>query len=147
MAGYVLDTSALLAFVQQEPGAEKVLEILGSRVEGEVHEPAPDNAPREVPPVYLPFLSLMECDYRLRRRFGFYEADRSLRMIRAWPVELVESNERWRREAARIKAEHSLSLADAWIAALALLRSARLVHRDPEYDAIAELESVRLPNR
>jgi len=147
VAGYVLDTSALLALLQQEPGGEKVLEILGSGVEGEVHEPAPESGPREAPPVYLPFISLMECDYRLRRRLGLYQSDRLLRMIRAWPVELVESSERWRREAARIKAEHSLSLADAWIAALALLRSARLVHRDREYDAIEELESLRLPDR
>ncbi|HUP43215.1 MAG TPA: PIN domain-containing protein [Thermoanaerobaculia bacterium] len=146
MAGYVLDTSALLAFIQREPGGEQVLEILGSRVDGELHEPTAAEASGEAPPVYLPFLSLMECDYQLRRRFGYYESERLLRMLRAWPVELVESSERWRREAARIKAEHSLSLADAWIAALALLRSARLVHRDPDYDAIAELESVRLPD-
>jgi predicted nucleic acid-binding protein len=147
VAGYVLDTSALLAFVQQEPGGEEVLEILGSRVGGEVHEPAPGAVASEAVPVYLPFMTLMECDYQLRRRLGFYESDRLLRMIRAWPVELVESTERWRREAARIKAEHSLSLADAWIAALALLRSARLVHRDPDYDAIRDLDSLRLPDR
>lgn len=146
MAGYVLDTSALLAFIQQEPGGEQVLEILGSRVDGEVHEPASEEASREAPPVYLPFISLMECDYQLRRRLGPYESERLLRMLRAWPVELVESSERWRREAARIKAEHSLSLADAWIAGLAFLRSARLVHRDPEYDGIRGLESVRLPD-
>lgn len=147
MAGYVLDTSALLAFVQQEPGSEEVLEILGSRVGGEVHEPASGASDQEAPPVYFPFMTLMECDYQLRRRLGVYESDRLLRMIRAWPVELVESSERWRREAARIKAEHWLSLADAWIAALALLRSARLVHRDPEYDAIRDLETLRLPDR
>jgi predicted nucleic acid-binding protein len=35
----------------------------------------------------------------------------------------------------------------AWIAALAILRAARLVHRDPEYDAIPELVSERLPDR
>lgn len=68
-------------------------------------------------------------------------------MIRAWPVELVESSERWRGEAARIKAEYPISLADAWIAALAILRFARLVHRDPEYDAIPDLLSERLPDR
>lgn len=147
MAGYVLDTSALLAFVQQEPGAEQVLEILGSGIGGEVHEPAAGGPTREEPPVYLPFMSLMECDYQLRRRLGVYESDRLLRMIRAWPVELVESTERWRSEAARIKAEYSLSLADAWIAALAILSSARLVHRDPEYDAILDLETLRLPDR
>lgn len=147
MAGYVLDTSALLAFIQEEPGGEQVLEILGSRVGGEVHEPASHASDYDRPPVYLPFMSLMESDYRLRRRVGPWESARLLRMIRAWPAELVESSEDWRGEAARIKAEHSLSLADAWIAALAILRSARLVHRDPEYDAIPQLESVRLPDR
>jgi predicted nucleic acid-binding protein len=147
VAGYVLDTSALLALVQEEPGWERVLEILGSGVGGEVHEPAAEASAHGTPPVYLPFMSLMELDYKLRRRRGTYESDRLLRMIRAWPVELVESSERWRREAARIKADYSLSLADAWIAALAILRAARLVHRDPEYDAIEELESERLPDR
>jgi predicted nucleic acid-binding protein len=147
VSGYVLDTSALLALVQQEPGAERVLAILGSGVGGDVHEPPPEPFPRERPPVYLPFMSLMELDDHLRRRRGLYESDRLLRMIRAWPVELVESSERWRREAARIKAEHSVSLADAWIAALAILRSARLIHRDPEYDAIPGLVSERLPAR
>lgn len=143
----MLDTSALLSLVQRGPGWERVLEVLGSGVGGEVHEPAPEASASAPPPVYLPFMSLMETDYQLRRRRGPYEADRMLRMIRAWPVELVESSERWRREAARIKADYSLSVADAWIAALAIQRAARLVHRDPEYDAIPELVSERLPDR
>lgn len=147
MAGYVLDTSALLAFIQKEPGAEQVLEILGSSVGGEVHEPAPEGPDQGLPPVYLPFMSLMECEYQLRRRVGPWESAWLLRMTRAWPAEVVESSERWRTQAARLKAEHSLSLADAWIAALAILRSARLVHRDPEFDDIPEIEVVRLPAR
>jgi predicted nucleic acid-binding protein len=147
VTGYVLDTSALFALVQRESGAERVLEILGSGVGGDVHEPPPEVSALARPPVFLPFMSLMELDYHLRRRRGLYESDRLLQMICAWPVEVVESSERWRREAARIKAEHPVSLADAWIAALAILRSARLVHRDPEYDGIPELVSERLPDR
>lgn len=144
MPGYVLDTSALLAAVQHEPGGIEVLEILGSRLGGEVHEPSPVS---EAPPVYVPFMALMELEYNLIQRRGHYEAAGESAVIRAWPVELVESNVRWRQEAARIKAAYALSLGDAWIAALAILRSARLVHRDPGYDAIPELESVRLPDR
>lgn len=145
MAGYVLDTSALLAAVQNEPGGIQVIEILGSRLGGEVHDPSA--APGDAPPVYLPFMTLMELEYHLTQRRGLYEAARESAVIRAWPVELVESSPRWRQEAARLKATHSLSLADAWIAGLAILRSARLVHRDAEFDAIPELESVRLPDR
>jgi predicted nucleic acid-binding protein len=145
MAGYVLDTSALLAAVQNEPGGIQVIEILGSRLGGEVHEPSA--ASGDAPPVYLPFMALMELEYNLTQRRGLYEAARESAVIRAWPVDLVESSPRWRQEAARLKAAHSLSLADAWIAGLAILRSARLVHRDAEFDAIPELESVRLPDR
>lgn len=145
MAGYVLDTSALLALVLEEPGAMEVLEILGSQVGGEIHENGPEGA--GPPPVYIPFVALMELEYRVMRLFGPYEAERRSAMIRHWPVEIVESNPRWRFQAARIKAHHRLSLADAWIAALAVLQDARLVHRDPELDAVEGLRSLRLPDR
>jgi len=143
--GYVLDTSALLAVVQDEPGGLEVLEILASGVPGEVHEPAAEAG--TAPPVFLPFIALMELEYKLRRRGGPYEAERQSAIIRAWPVELVESSPRWRHVAAQVKATYSLSVADAWIASLAILRSARLVHRDPELDAIEGLRSLRLPDR
>lgn len=145
MPGYVLDTSALLAVVQDEPGGLEVLEILAGGVAGEVHEPAAEEPDR--PPVFLPFIALMELEYKLRRRGGPYEAERQSAVIRAWPVELVESGPCWRHAAAQVKATYSLSLADAWIASLAILRSARLVHRDPELDAIEGLRSLRLPER
>jgi predicted nucleic acid-binding protein len=38
-----------------------------------------------------------------------------------------------------------LSLADSWIAALALLRGATLCHKDPEYDQLSSLLVERLP--
>ncbi|HUP43326.1 MAG TPA: PIN domain-containing protein [Thermoanaerobaculia bacterium] len=145
MPGYVLDTSALLAVVQDEPGGLEVLEILAGGVAGEVHEPPADET--DAPPVFLPFIALMELEYKLRRRGGPYEAERQSAVIRAWPVELVESSPRWRHAAAQLKATYPLSLADAWIASLAVLRSARLVHRDPEFDAIDGLRSLRLPDR
>lgn len=145
MPGYVLDTSALLALVLDEPGGMEVLKILGSRLGGEVHEKRPDEA--EPPPVYLPFIAVMELEYRLTRLHGVYEAARRSAMIRHWPVELVESSPRWRLQAARIKANHRLSLADSWIAGLAILQDARLVHRDPELDAVEGLRALRLPDR
>lgn len=145
MAGYVLDTSALLALVLDEPGGIEVLEILGSRLGGEVHERGPDEA--EPPPVYLPFMALMELEYRLTQLQGVYEAARRSAMIRHWPVELMESSPLWRLQAARLKARYPLSLGDAWIASLAVLQDARLVHRDPEFDAVEDLRVLRLPDR
>ena len=40
-------------------------------------------------------------------------------------------------KAAEIKAMHPLSLTDAWIAATALIKGALLVHKDPEFAALA----------
>ena len=47
--------------------------------------------------------------------------------------------------AASPKALHALSLAHAWIAATALECRASLVHKDPEFEAIATLDEDRLP--
>ena len=47
-------------------------------------------------------------------------------------------------KAAEIKARYPVSLADAWIAAAALLERAELVHKDPEFEAI-DLPQLYLP--
>lgn len=51
----------------------------------------------------------------------------------------------WRKAAARLKARAGLSLGDAWNASLALLLDAELVHKDPEFDDVKGLKSLRLP--
>jgi|SRR5436305_8421812 len=141
MRRYVLDTSALLTLFGDESGAERVAKILGEPVGGMVHEV--DDPPRDE--VYLPFMALMEFDYIVQRRFGLYEADRARHVLRAWPAELVESYPQWGRRAALVKSKAGLSLADAWNAALALLLDAELVHKDPEFDEVEGLRSLRLP--
>ena len=47
-------------------------------------------------------------------------------------------------KAAELKARYPISLADAWIAAAALLEQADLVHKDPEFEVIAAPQ-LRLP--
>ena len=44
------------------------------------------------------------------------------------------------------QALHRLSVADAWIAAAALLGRAKLVHQDPEFEAITELDQIGWPD-
>lgn len=140
MPSYVLDTSALLALFNGEEGADQVVEVLGDRGEM-VHEV--DHEPR--PPVYLPFMALMEFEYMSIREHGLYESDRAALLICSWPVILVESYPDWRRAAARLKSGAGLSLGDAWNASLALLLNAELVHKDPEFDRVQGLRNLRLP--
>ncbi|HEX3130354.1 MAG TPA: PIN domain-containing protein [Thermoanaerobaculia bacterium] len=124
----MLDTSALLTLFLGEEGEGQVIEVLES---GE--------------PLYLPFMALMEFEYMTERERGLADLYEALRLIRAWPASLVESNQDWGRAAARLKAKARLSLGDAWNASLALLLDAELVHKDPEFDEVTGLKSLRLP--
>ena len=125
---YVLDTSAVLAVFFQEPGYETVTGLLLD----------------ESNDVFLAFITLMECHYRILRDTSADQANAAVSLIEAWPVVIVESTPAWRRRAAEVKAGGGLSLADAWIAALALMRNAELVHKDPEFDRVAGLRAIKL---
>jgi predicted nucleic acid-binding protein len=132
MSGYVLDTSALLTVLNNEPGVETVLGIL---------EAARSRGVR----VYLPFMALMELEYLSLRQRSREATQGILTLVEAWPVEIEESSREWRHEAARVKASASISLADAWMCSLACLMDAELVHKDPEYDGVPGLRAQQLP--
>lgn len=136
MPVYVLDTSAIMCVLYQEDGAEQVVEILDA---------AQTASRSDAPEVLVPFIALMELEYWLRRRLAPREMEQILLLLANWPVQVVESSPEWRHAAARVKASASLSVADAWIAALAMLRQGVLVHKDPEFDQVTELKSLRLP--
>jgi ribonuclease VapC len=96
--------------------------------------------------VFVPFITLMEVEYKLIRE-RVEDIDKHMATFLTWPVNVIESDEHWRRAAARIKARGKISLADSWVASLALINDAELVHKDPEFDAIPELRALRLPYR
>ena len=131
---YVLDTSAVLAVLLAEPGYEKVTDLLAL---------ADRNGG---PDILLPFMALMEMQYRLLRDLPSGDAQAAVRLVEAWPAEVMESSPPWRQRAAEVKSRGGLSVADAWIASLALLHDAELVHKDPEFDAVEGLHSRHLPD-
>jgi predicted nucleic acid-binding protein len=132
MAAFVLDTSAVLTILNREDGLDTVLNLL-------------DMAKDQQDILYLPFMALMELEYLLLRRVSRAETLAILTLVRAWPVQVPESTEEWCHQAAIVKSQSSLSVADAWIASLALLQHAELVHKDPEYEQVSDLPVVKLP--
>jgi len=132
MPSYVLDTSAILTILQNEPGTQAILELL-------------ESARSENAIVYLPFMTLMELEYQSLRRFGPGETQRILSLVNAWPVEITHSTEAWQHEAAAVKATAQVSVADAWICSLARLLNGQLVHKDPKYDTVPDLKALQLP--
>ena len=132
MSAFVLDTSAVLTVLNREEGLNTVLALL-------------DNAKDQQHDLYIPFMALMELEYMLMRRITPEETLVILTMVRAWPVHVPESTEEWRHQAALIKSQTPLSLADAWIASLAVMNHAELVHKDPEFEQVRDLEMMKLP--
>jgi predicted nucleic acid-binding protein len=126
---YVLDTSAILALTDREEGWEEVERLLRDGQTGA----------REVSACAI---SLMEIYYIAIRESGDDAAAKLVTVVKSWPVTWIYPDEKTFLLAAKLKAAHRLSLADALIAAVANLRNAILIHKDPELESLAT--SVRL---
>lgn len=127
----VLDSSAILTVFKGESGTDMVLDIVR-------------RARRQTVQLHTAFIAMMETEYVLLRTFGEPRARQAMAAARNWPLRITESDRDWSHEAAIIKSRGGLSLADAWIAALALRLDAELFHKDKEFDSVAGLRSIRL---
>jgi ribonuclease VapC len=81
-------------------------------------------------------MTFMEVLYRIWQQRGEREGKISYLRLKALPVTRVELSEGLLLRVARVKATHDLSVADAWIAATAMMTQSRLVHKDPEFRAL-----------
>jgi len=130
---YILDTSAVLALTDQEDGFEKVEELLERATGGEAD-------------VGTCAVSLMELYYITLQEQGEDQAAQLVGLVKSWPVSWIYPDEKMLLLAGRIKAFHRLSFADAIIAAVARLHEAVLVHKDPEFETLAdEIPLLNLP--
>lgn len=123
---WLLDTSALLALRDDEPGADRVARLLQAAQNGESH-------------CFVCFMSRMEVLYRVWKDEGERRARLADGQLQALPIQSVLASDGLLEQAAAFKAGHPLSVADAWIAAAALQEGAVLVHKDPEFRALAQL--------
>ena len=134
MARFLLDTSALICLRDDEPGADRVAALLEQSAAGRAE-------------CFGCFMTLMEIYYRVWRDEGHDRGRAAYADVQRLPVEWVHESPELLEAAAALTATSSLSLADAWIAASAQARSAVLVHKDPEYQAIDALRQELLPLR
>ncbi len=123
MNKYLLDTSALLTLRDDEPGANRVAELLALA----------QNRKCECSGC---FMSLMELMYRVWRDESEAHANLAYEQCLALPITWIHETPELLKAAASVKARYPLSVADAWIAAAAELTGAMLVHKDPEFAAV-----------
>lgn len=122
---YTLDTSAVIAYFADEPGARIVQELVS------LNE-------RAKAVVFVSFMTYMEVLYRLWQQAGERAGKLAYLRLRALGLRRLDVSGGLLLRASRIKATHGLSLADAWVAATALLTDSRLVHKDPEFRPLRE---------
>ena len=129
MKRYLLDTSALLTLRDDEPGADKVAGLLKQAQTATIR-------------CLGCFISLMEVLYRVWRDEGETAGQLAYEQCLALPIEWIHETADLLKRAAAIKAAHPLSVADAWIAACALQEEAVLIHKDPEFQAVAVKQEI-----
>ncbi len=132
MKHYLLDTSALLTLRDDEAGAEEVAKILMQ-------------AEADTVKVFGCFMTLMEIFYRVWKDENEVEGKLAYAQCPSLPIEWIHESTELLEQAARLKANYRLSLADAWIAASAVLQEACLVHKGPEFNALDLVEQRPLP--
>jgi predicted nucleic acid-binding protein len=129
----VLDTSAILTLTGNEPGADEVQAYLAEAIAGRIQ-------------LHGSFASLTEVEYNTVQEEGAETAAQRLANLNALPIHWLHSDAALCHEAAALKAAHKISFADAFVAATAMRFGATLVHKDPEFEALAgELDQHKLP--
>ena len=124
MKRFLLDTSALLTLRDDEPGADRVAQVLEMAMQGQAK-------------CYGCFMTLMEIFYRVWRDENEAAGQLAYQQCLALPIEWLHNTETLLVKAAQFKALYPLSIADAWIAACASEHSAVLLHKDPEFKVLA----------
>lgn len=119
----VLDTYSLIAYIEAEPGADKMKEIF--RV-------ARDSGK----PLLLSVVNWGEVYYITLREEGAQRAEEVAQLLSTLPIQVVPADLDLAKQAAQFKAVKKMSYADCFAAALAKQRKAELVTGDKEFKEV-----------
>lgn len=126
---YLLDSFALLAYLNDEPGGARVQEVLAL---GQSHRGR----------IVMSLINLGEALYITERTRGLPAAQTVQALVESLPLELLEASRDLILDAAHIKSHHALSYADALAVASAIREGAIILTGDPEYKTVEELVQV-----
>jgi len=129
MTKYVLDSFAMIAYFEDEPGADKVSEILRVVMDRKAKG-------------FMSVINWGEMYYNTMREQGVEEAERVLTQFDKYPIKLIEADRRLTYEAAKLKARYKIAYADCFAAALTLSLNALLITGDPEFKKLAQELSI-----
>ena len=129
VSDYVLDSFALLRFIQKEAGDEKVKTILDDVQIGKAI-------------AMLNVINLGEIIYTVQRRFGLQKKLDVLMNIGRMGIVVLPVPNDLVFKAAELKARYSMSYADTFAVASAIEHDATLITGDPEFRQVEQLVKI-----
>ncbi len=117
---YVLDSWAVIAYLEDEPSGEQVEELIATAHEEQI-------------PIYMSVVNVGEVWYTLAREVSEEEANAGVKMLSDLRIQFENVDWELTQEAARFKSQNKMSYADAFAAALAKVKKADLVTGDNEF--------------
>jgi predicted nucleic acid-binding protein len=120
MNRYILDSYAMLAFFEDEPGSDRVEGILRDLILRKSKG-------------YISMINWGEIYYNTYRVQGEASAESIITQLGRYPIELVDADRTLTLEAARLKGKYKIAFADCFAAALADRLSAKVVTGDKEF--------------
>jgi len=131
-ATLVLDTFAILAYLQGESNGARVREMLQSGRRN----------------VYMSLINVGEVLYITERKQGLQQAQDALALLRQLPIEVLPADEQTVFAAAHIKANYTVSYADSFAIAAAQRVGGTVITGDPEFSAVEAIVSIEwLPTK
>jgi predicted nucleic acid-binding protein len=121
----VLDSWAIIAFLEGEPSASAVEKIILESL-------------RKTTRLIMTTVNLGEVWYNIARQYSTDDADQAVAQVRSLGVGIIPADWNLTYQAAKFKVRGKISLADCFAAALALIERAELVTGDLEFKQVED---------
>jgi predicted nucleic acid-binding protein len=119
----VLDSWAVIAYLEDESSAEKVADIIADAHEQGI-------------PLLMTVVNAGEVWYIVAREASIGDADASIKQVRDIGVKFVDADWELAKAAGHFKSKNKMSFADCFAAALARKVNAHLATGDPEFKQV-----------
>ena len=133
MNQYVLDSYALIAYFEDEAGADRVARLLRQLIQGKAKG-------------YMSVVNWGEVYYNTMKEEGVAEAEKVILQLDKFPIQMVEVNRDLAYEAAKLKGKYRIAYADCFAVALSRKLNATLVTGDPDFKKLKERISIQWIN-
>jgi len=130
MTTIVLDAHALMAYLEGEPGADRVSALLTDAAAGKIR-------------LLMTVVNIGEVYYIVLRERGEDALARVKAALAMLPIDMVDVDLPLVAAAAAFKARRHMSYADCFAAALAQTHGADIVTGDPEFHSVEDEITVR----